>query len=43
MRFFAGLSVDEVADVLKVDPRTVGREWKTAKMILYGILTGVER
>jgi len=31
MRFFGGLSVDEVAEVLKVSADTVKRDWKLAK------------
>src|ERR1700722_18368640 len=31
MRFFGGLSVDETAEVLKVSPDTVVRDWKLAK------------
>jgi len=31
LRFFGGLSVEETADVLKVSPETVMRDWKTAK------------
>jgi RNA polymerase sigma factor (TIGR02999 family) len=31
LRFFAGLSVDETAAVLKVSPQTVLRDWKLAK------------
>jgi RNA polymerase sigma factor (TIGR02999 family) len=31
MRFFGGLSVEEVADVLGVSPATVMRDWKLAK------------
>jgi RNA polymerase sigma factor (TIGR02999 family) len=34
LRFFGGLSVDETADVLKVSPETVMRDWKTAKVWL---------
>ena len=30
-RFFAGLSIDETADVLDISPATVKREWATAK------------
>ena len=35
MRFFGGLNVDETADVLKVSPATVMRDWSTAKAWLY--------
>ena len=35
MRFFGGLSVDETAEVLKVSPVTVMRDWSTAKAWLY--------
>ena len=31
LRFFGGLSVEEVAEVLKVSPETVMRDWKFAK------------
>jgi RNA polymerase sigma-70 factor (ECF subfamily) len=31
LRFFGGLSVDETAEVLKVSPRTVMREWTFAR------------
>jgi RNA polymerase sigma factor (TIGR02999 family) len=31
LRFFGGLTVDETADVLRVSPETVMRDWKTAK------------
>jgi DNA-directed RNA polymerase specialized sigma24 family protein len=31
LRFFGGLTVEETADVLKVSPETVMRDWKTAK------------
>ena len=34
LRFFGGLSVHETADVLKVSPETVMRDWKTAKVWL---------
>jgi RNA polymerase sigma-70 factor (ECF subfamily) len=40
MRFFGGLSVDETAEVLKVSPVTVRRDWSTAKIWLYGAMTG---
>jgi RNA polymerase sigma-70 factor (ECF subfamily) len=35
MRFFGGLSVDETAEVLKLAPITVMREWNKAKAWLY--------
>jgi RNA polymerase sigma factor (TIGR02999 family) len=34
LRFFAGLSVEETAAVLKVSPDTVMRDWRLAKMWL---------
>ncbi len=34
LRFFGGLSVEETAEVLKVSPETVMRDWKTAKVWL---------
>ena len=40
MRFFAGLSVEEVADVLKVSKETVMRDWRLAKVWLLGELEG---
>jgi len=40
MRFFGGLSVEETAQVLKVSPITVMRDWSTAKAWLYRELTG---
>jgi RNA polymerase sigma factor (TIGR02999 family) len=40
MRFFGGLSVEEIATVLKVSPVTVKREWRAARTWLYRELTG---
>lgn len=40
LRFFGGLSVEETADVLRVAPITVMREWKSAKAWLYRELAG---
>jgi RNA polymerase sigma-70 factor, ECF subfamily len=40
MRFFGGLSVEETAEVLKVSPVTVMRDWSTAKAWLYRELRG---
>ena len=35
LRFFGGLSVEETAEVLKVSPETVMRDWKVAKLGCY--------
>ena len=43
MRFFGGLGVDETADVLKVSPATVMRDWSTARTWLYRELSGGTR
>jgi RNA polymerase sigma factor (TIGR02999 family) len=40
MRFFAGLSVEEVADVLNVSKETVMRDWRLAKVWLLRELAG---
>jgi RNA polymerase sigma factor (TIGR02999 family) len=40
MRFFGGLSVEETAEVLKISPITVKRDWRAAKAWLYRELTG---
>jgi RNA polymerase sigma factor (TIGR02999 family) len=34
LRFFSGLSVEETAEVLKVSPETVKRDWRLAKVWL---------
>jgi RNA polymerase sigma factor (TIGR02999 family) len=34
MRYFGGMTVEEVADVMSVSPITVARDWKMAKMWL---------
>ena len=39
LRFFGGLSVEETAEVLKISPVTVMRDWSTAKAWLYRELT----
>jgi len=31
VRFFSGLSIEETAEVLKVSPETVKRDWRLAK------------
>ena len=35
LRFFGGLSVEEIAEVLKISPNTVTRDWRTAKAWLH--------
>jgi RNA polymerase sigma factor (TIGR02999 family) len=40
MRFFGGLSVEETAEVLKVSPETVMRDWRLAKAWLLRELSG---
>src|SRR5262249_25979115 len=39
LRYFAGLSVEETAEVLKTSPETVLRDWKMAKAWLLRELT----
>ena len=36
LRYFGGLTMDETAEVLRVSPKTVMREWNFAKAWLYG-------
>jgi RNA polymerase sigma factor (TIGR02999 family) len=38
LRYFGGLTVEEVAEVVGVSSKTVTREWNTAKAWLYGDL-----
>jgi RNA polymerase sigma-70 factor (ECF subfamily) len=42
LRFFGGLSVEEVGDVMGVSPRTVKRDWRKARAFLYQAIQGVE-
>jgi RNA polymerase sigma factor (TIGR02999 family) len=35
LRFFSGMSVEETADVMGVSPRTIDRQWQTAKAWLH--------
>ena len=39
MRFFGGLSVEEIGEVLKVSTGTIKRDWRAAKAWLYQELT----
>lgn len=43
LRFFGGLSVEETADVLRISPRTVMRDWSLAQAWLYRELRGVKK
>jgi RNA polymerase sigma factor (TIGR02999 family) len=38
LRFFGGLTIEEIAQVLSLSLRTVHRDWRTAKAWLYGRL-----
>ena len=47
LKFFGGLSVEEIAEVLDVSPRTVMREWNLARAWLFrelrqGTASGIE-
>jgi len=38
MKFFGGLTVEEIGEVLAISPATVKREWSSAKLFLYKLL-----
>ena len=38
LKFFGGLTVEEVSEVLDISPATVKREWSSAKLLLYKML-----
>lgn len=38
LRFFGGLTVEQIAEVLGISPKTVKRDWSMAKAWLYGDL-----
>jgi RNA polymerase sigma factor (TIGR02999 family) len=40
LRFFAGLSVEETAEVMEVSPATIKRSWSSARAFLHRELTG---
>jgi RNA polymerase sigma-70 factor, ECF subfamily len=40
LRYFAGLTIEETAEVLKVSPATVKREWTIARAWLYHKING---
>lgn len=39
LRFFGGLTVEETAEVLRISPRTVKRDWAVARAWLHGELS----
>ena len=39
LRFFAGLTIDEVAEALELSPRTVRGDWTLARLWLFERLT----
>lgn len=41
LRYFAGLTIEETAEVLKISPATVKREWTIARAWLYQNINGV--
>jgi RNA polymerase sigma factor (TIGR02999 family) len=43
LRFFSGLSVEETAEVMGVSPRTIDRQWQTAKAWLHREIGASER
>jgi RNA polymerase sigma-70 factor, ECF subfamily len=40
MRYFGGLTMEEIADVLKIHVNTVTRDWTTARAWLFAALSG---
>ncbi|MGI9035299.1 MAG: sigma-70 family RNA polymerase sigma factor [Pyrinomonadaceae bacterium] len=38
LKFFGGLTVEEIAEIVDVSPRTVRRDWETAKLWLHRAL-----
>jgi RNA polymerase sigma factor (sigma-70 family) len=43
LRYFGGLDVDEIAEVLKISPITVLRDWKFAKAWLFREIGSAEQ
>lgn len=39
LRYFGGLNIEETAEVLKISPRTVRREWQRARAWLYRMIS----
>jgi len=42
LRYFGGMSVDEVAETLSVSPETIARDWRMAKVWLRREITGTQ-
>lgn len=40
LRFFGGLTIEETAEVLRISPATIGRDWTLAKAWLHASLKG---
>ena len=43
LRFFGGLTIEEIGEVIEISPATVKREWTTAKLYLQRALFGKDR
>jgi len=41
LKFFGGLTTDEIADALRISAATVERDWKFARAWLYGAVSGM--
>ena len=39
MKFFGGMTIEEIAEVLDISPATVKREWTSAKLLLARMLS----
>src|SRR5436190_4271297 len=42
LRFFSGLSVEETAEVMGVSPRSIDRQWQTAKAWLHREISAIQ-
>jgi DNA-directed RNA polymerase specialized sigma24 family protein len=42
LRFFSGLSIEEVGDAMGMSPRTVKRDWRKAWAFLYQTIRTAE-
>ncbi len=42
MKFFGGLNIEEIAEVLKISPETVKRDWRFSRTWLLRELSGAE-